>query len=44
MKRVLIPINTDGDECSVCIKSNYFKMGVANFVPQMGGENMRLPG
>lgn len=32
-----IPTNTDSDGCAVCIKSNYFKMGVKNFQPQVGG-------
>lgn len=38
MKKERKPTNTDADGCAVCIKSNYFKMGIANFVPQVGGE------
>jgi hypothetical protein len=37
MQKTLIPTNTDIDGASVCIKSNYYKMGCTNFQPQIGG-------
>jgi len=37
MQKIVIPTNVDVNGCAVCIKSNYFKMGCANFQPQVGG-------
>ena len=31
MKRKVVPINTDTDGCSRCIKAQYYKMGFTNF-------------
>jgi hypothetical protein len=32
-----IPTNVDVNGCAVCLKSNYYKMGIVNFLPQIGG-------
>ena len=33
----LIPLNTDSDGNTHCIKANYYKMGWTNFVREWGG-------
>ena len=35
--RTTILINTDNEGNAICIKANYFKMGMKNFIPQVGG-------
>lgn len=40
MKKDMIPTNTDANGLSLCIKSNYFRMGGVNFLPQIGGGSM----
>ena len=35
--KMVIPINTDNDGCSRCIKAGYFKMGWTNFTREMAG-------
>lgn len=35
--RQIIPINTDKDGCASCIKANYYKMGMTNFLRKNWG-------
>lgn len=35
-----IPTNVNVNGCAVCLKSNYYKMGIVNFLPQIGGASM----
>lgn len=37
MKKIQIPINTDAEGNSRCIKANYYKMGCTNFIREWGG-------
>ena len=38
--RTTIPINTDGDGNARCIKADYYKMGLTNFMRSIwGGKN-----
>ena len=37
MLKKMIPINTDSDGNSRCIKANYYKMGCTNFIREWGG-------
>ena len=39
MKRKVIPINTDTEGCSRCIKAGYYKMGFTNFMRNLGGKS-----